>query len=95
MQEYQEALAAEQALAAELRRVERIRESAAILCAFTLADIVAKRARASSKHVRTRIEAFEAASAEWSRVGAQFDAAFLKRRELAQLNFDEVFRGPR
>lgn len=95
MQEYQEALAAEQALGAELRRVERIRESAALLCAYLLADIVAKRARASSKHVRTRIEEFEAAEAEWRRVGAQFDAAFLKRRELAQLNFDEVFRGPR
>lgn len=95
MQEYHNALLAEQALAAELRRVERIRESAAILCAYLLADIAAKRARASSKHVRARIEEFQAANEEWRRVGAQFDAAFLKRRELAQLNFDEVFRGPR
>jgi hypothetical protein len=95
MKEYQDARAAEDALAAELRRVERIRETAAILCAYTLVEIAEKRVRASAKHVRTRIDEFTGATAEWHRVGEQLGAASAKRRELAQLNFDEVFRGPR
>jgi len=93
MREYHEARDAENALLAEVGRIGRLRSSAGCRCAFLLADVVAKRVRPSSKSVRIALDEFEGFTAEFDRVSAQLVAASQKRRELAQLNFDAVFKG--
>lgn len=93
MKEYFEAAEAAKGLTAELQRIERQRSIAASLCAFLLADVVAKRVRPSSSDVRSALDQFEGINAEYTRVSAQLLAASQKRFELAQLNFDAVFKG--
>jgi uncharacterized protein YhaN len=93
MKEYQKALEAEKAVFAELKRVERVRASAGIFCAMLLADVVAKRTRASSAQVRHALDEFEGSSAEYARVSEQMDRATRARMEAAQLSFDAVFKG--
>ena len=93
MEEYRAAREAELRLATELQRVDRQRNSAAQLCAFMLADVAAKRLRASSVRVRVALSEFDLFTAESSRLTAQLGDAANKRRELWQLGFDAVLQG--
>ena len=93
MEEYEKAREAELCLLNELQRVDRQRKLAALLCAFLLADVSAKRVRASSSRVKDALAEFEAFSAEYARVNAQWSDAANKRFQLAQLSFDAVLKG--
>ena len=94
MEEYRAAREAELCLLNELKRVDRQRNLAALLCAYLLADVAAKRVRASNVRVRVALAEFEAFSSESARVNEQWVGAANKRRQLAQLSFDAaVFKG--
>jgi len=93
VEEYRAAREAELCLLNELQRVDRQRTLAALLCAYLLADVAAKRVRASSSRVRDALAEFESFSAESARVNEQWEGAANKRRQLAQLSFDAVFKG--
>jgi hypothetical protein len=93
VEEYQKAREAELCVLNELQRVDRQRNLAALLCAYLLADLAAKRVRANNVRVRVALAEFEAFSAESARVSAQFVEAATKRRQLAQLSFDAVLKG--
>jgi hypothetical protein len=94
VEDYRAARETELRLTADLERVVRQRHSAAQLCAWILADVAAKRARASSCRVRVAIAEFNAFTAESARVLEQLDDAAKRRRELAQLYFCDAAGEP-
>lgn len=93
VEEYRAAREAEQSLLNESQRVDRQRNLAALLCAYVLADVAAKRIRASNVRVRVALAEFEGFTAESARVAAQLGDAANKRRQLAQISFDAVLQG--
>jgi len=93
VEEYRAAREAELRLVNELQRVDRLRNSAAHLCVLMLADVAAKRMRASSVRVRVALSEWELFTAETSRVAAQLEDAVNKRRQLYQVGVDAVSQG--
>lgn len=92
VEEYQKARKAELYLLNDLQRVERQRNLAALLCAYLLADVAEEKIHASNASVKDALAEFEAFSAEYSRVNAQYSDAATKRRQLAQVAFAAVLK---